>query len=235
MTMRATPPRTSCVVKQTMAPRPSPVLRERIRSAVRARAAPTRGATRALATKLHASYGVALVVTVVAASVRASSTRVVGTMLRIVLSLVLTALTASGLTAPAHGTSVLGRRDEDLAVVLGAAPAVFLIAFEEYGAWAEPRAPAWWPCVAVTLALGAFFTAFALRARRRRVLHRPGLHGGALAGTAGLWASALAFPWCPSLDPLHLLVGHVAPLLALITAGALLGRSTLAVHPKDAR
>jgi hypothetical protein len=213
-----------------MAERPSPVLRERIRAAVHARAAPTRSFARARATTIHVAYALALTAALGAMLARSASLRAATITLRIVASLVFAALTATGLTAPTHGTSVLGRRDEELAVAFGAAPTVFLIAFQEYGASAEPFAPSWWPCAAATSFAFVLLYAFALRARRGLVPHRPALHGGALAGAMALWASALAFAICPSRAPEHLALGHVGPIVALVLGGALAGRSVLAVR-----
>jgi Negative regulator of sigma F len=47
------------------------------------------------------------------------------------------------------------------------------------------------------------------------------LRGAALGAAAGAWAGLAVFIFCPSGDQLHLLLGHVAPILAFTLVGAL--------------
>jgi hypothetical protein len=63
----------------------------------------------------------------------------------------------------------------------------------------------------------ACFTA----ALRRAVPVASTLRSAALGAAAGSWAGFAVFAFCPSGDRLHLLVGHVLPVIVLIVVGAL--------------
>ena len=59
-------------------------------------------------------------------------------------------------------------------------------------------------------------------ALRRAAPVATGLRGTAIGVAAGMWAGVAVFAFCPSGDAEHLLIGHVAPLLALLGIGAVL-------------
>lgn len=82
-------------------------------------------------------------------------------------------------------------------------------------------------CFALTAltAPGPFLALLFLR-RQPDPVH-PGLSTGALAAAAGAWSAVMVELWCPLADPGHVLLGHVAPLVLLVLAGAAVGRRLL--------
>jgi hypothetical protein len=78
-------------------------------------------------------------------------------------------------------------------------------------------------CFELTLALAPWpFVALAVTAPRMHP-ERPWVLGAALGAAAGAWAALVVELWCPLADPRHVAIGHVAPLVALVGLGALLG------------
>jgi hypothetical protein len=55
--------------------------------------------------------------------------------------------------------------------------------------------------------------------------------GAALGGAAGAWGGTFLDAHCPSLDLVHLAVGHVLPIAILALLGALFGRSLVRARP----
>jgi hypothetical protein len=92
-----------------------------------------------------------------------------------------------------------------------------------HAAYADPFTRFGLRCFALTVALAPWpFVALAAAAPRM-LPDRPWTLGGALGAAAGAWAAVVVELWCPLADPRHVAIGHVAPLLALVLAGALLG------------
>jgi hypothetical protein len=84
-------------------------------------------------------------------------------------------------------------------------------------------------CFALTAltAPGPFLALLFLR-RQPDPVH-PGLSMGALAAAAGAWSAVMVELWCPLADPRHVVLGHVAPLVLLVLAGAAAGRRLLEI------
>lgn len=59
--------------------------------------------------------------------------------------------------------------------------------------------------------------------RRHTEPRHPQLTAAALGATAGAVAALLVDLWCPVGHPLHLLLGHLLPMISLATIGALIG------------
>ncbi len=93
----------------------------------------------------------------------------------------------------------------------------------------------WWPerpglrCLAVSLLLGAPVLAALLAMQRRSAPRDAGLSAAGLGALAGLFAALLVDLWCPVGHPVHVLLGHVLPMLAWTAFGAAAGRRVIAI------
>ena len=81
-----------------------------------------------------------------------------------------------------------------------------------------------WGMRCALLAAGVGLTAMLSlgAALRRAVLVISGMRGAVIGAAAGAWAGLAVFVFCPSGDRLHLLVGHVLPVIALTVTGLVL-------------
>jgi len=77
-------------------------------------------------------------------------------------------------------------------------------------------------CVLIASIVGVGVMACFAAALRRAAPVATCLRGTAIGVAAGMWAGLAVFAFCPSGDAEHLLIGHVAPLLALLGIGAVL-------------
>jgi hypothetical protein len=85
-------------------------------------------------------------------------------------------------------------------------------------------------CFVLTLALAAAPLFVLVRGRVEGDPVRPAWTGAALGAAAGAWGAALIDLHCDRIDLVHVLLGHVAPVLVLTAVGALWARSALAVR-----
>lgn len=83
-------------------------------------------------------------------------------------------------------------------------------------------------CFLTLSALGGAISAALVAAFRHGVPVRPALRGAAFAVVGAAWAGLALHLRCPSGDRLHLLVGHVLPMIVLAVFGAWVGRRALA-------
>jgi hypothetical protein len=104
---------------------------------------------------------------------------------------------------------------EPSALVLGAVPHPYMV---------DVR------CFAITLAMGIAPLVAFLATRREGDPLSPSATGAALGAAAGAWGSTLIDLHCEMVDPLHVTVGHLFPVLVLAAAGAVLGQLTLAIR-----
>jgi len=77
-------------------------------------------------------------------------------------------------------------------------------------------------CLVVSLSCGAPLLMAAVLVAGRMLPLRPAMTGAALGTGVGLMAAVLVDLWCPVAYLPHLLLGHVAPLVVLALAGAVL-------------
>lgn len=84
-------------------------------------------------------------------------------------------------------------------------------------------------CLRLSLLIGIWPLAALAFARRGSNPVNPGATGAALGAAAGAWAGVLAGTWCPSLDPGHVVVGHVVPIAALSLMGLFFGWQVIGV------
>jgi hypothetical protein len=74
-------------------------------------------------------------------------------------------------------------------------------------------------CLVISVIVGLLvLTTFTL-ALRRSIPTASGLRGAAIGTAAGAWAGLSVFIFCPSGDLLHILVGHILPIVALTLVG----------------
>jgi hypothetical protein len=96
-----------------------------------------------------------------------------------------------------------------------------------------PDALRWWDskpgfrCMRLSAGVGSAVLLASLFARRRVDPVDARAMGTALGAGSGAFAWMVVDLWCPVENPLHLLIGHVIPVLFLMALGAWLGGRTL--------
>jgi hypothetical protein len=86
-------------------------------------------------------------------------------------------------------------------------------------------------CLSMAMAMGAVPLALLAMTRRGEEPRHPGLLGAAIGVAVGACGWMLIDLWCPVAGPVHLLLGHLLPVVLLGLLGAAVGRVLLAVHP----
>lgn len=127
--------------------------------------------------------------------------------------------------------STLGR--PPIVLVLGAfaipvALVIWMHLFE--GTYTEPYVREGWRCLVYTLAMSALPLASFLALRRGIEPRGPWALGAAIGACCGASTGVLVDLWCPLTNARHVLVGHVLPIVILVTVGTLIGRRVLGVH-----
>jgi hypothetical protein len=132
--------------------------------------------------------------------------------------------------AVGRGGSMLGRpRALLVALALAVVPSLVAWALMTQAIWSDLQGPTehfadHCACFAVTLAFAvAGFAGLALVRRGTDPVH-PRALGAALGACSGAWASVLIDVHCPLTSTVHILGGHVLPIVALTAIGALVGR-----------
>jgi hypothetical protein len=85
-------------------------------------------------------------------------------------------------------------------------------------------------CLSMAMAMGAVPLALLTMTRRAGEPRHPGLMGAAMGIAVGACGWVLIDLWCPVAGPLHLLRGHLLPVVLLGLLGAAVGRVVLRVH-----
>jgi hypothetical protein len=135
--------------------------------------------------------------------------------------------------AMGRGRSRVERTTWTLAATIVAAPPALLAWKVGITSLFDPAMMAAWPeragfrCLGLSIAMAFPLLLALLIFRRRSDPVHPGLVGGALGVTAGVFAGTLVDLWCPVAFVPHLLLGHILPLVAVASAGVLAGRSLL--------
>jgi hypothetical protein len=158
----------------------------------------------------------------------------------VVLNVVGWALLAAAATwsAVGRGGSMLGRPPSWLLATAVATPiALLAVVCAGYAPWPAAAAVEGTPLgdficfdAVFILAIGPL-VAFLVARRRSDPLH-PALTGGALGAAAGSWGSFALAIHCPVTSLRHIVVAHVAPVLLVAAAGALVGAKLLALREK---
>jgi hypothetical protein len=105
-----------------------------------------------------------------------------------------------------------------------------------HGAYVEPYAAVGYRCLGYTLLVSCLPLAAFLGLRRAVEPRHPAILGAGAGAACAAWAGVLIDLWCPLTNTAHVVVGHLAPLLAATLVGAILGPATLGVRlPRDRR
>jgi hypothetical protein len=209
-------------------------LKSRVLAAAASEASPTRRQRATGSTILAASaLAVPLLLFVLAGGPRVGprplelvATTAIGTALIAVSALFL---------AAGRGPSMLGRSRRRLLGTAVIVPVAFLL-WKAASSSGVPHMMDAWPdrsglrCFALTALFAAWPVAALVWERRGSDPIHPRALGLALAVAAGAGAAALVDLWCPVGHVPHVLAGHVAPILLLGGAGALVGARALGVR-----
>ena len=74
-------------------------------------------------------------------------------------------------------------------------------------------------CLVISAIVGLLVLTTFTVALRRSIPTANGLRGAAIGAAAGAWAGLSVFIFCPSGDLLHILVGHILPIVAFVLLG----------------
>jgi hypothetical protein len=211
---------------------PAPDLKRRVLAAVRAEPAPTHRAVRQRAwLVLGTGAAIAFAIFVHFGGVRPyerPAWLVVWTCLGWSA-----AASAAAWIGMARGRSMLGRTTTALITMMVAIPATVFAWKIGVTLLFAPHMMEPWPsrpglrCLGLSIAMAfPLLLAFVMLRRRSDPVH-PGLAGGALGITAGVFAGTLVDLWCPIAYVPHVLVGHILPLVVVAAFGAWAGRHLL--------
>jgi uncharacterized membrane protein YozB (DUF420 family) len=127
--------------------------------------------------------------------------------------------------------STMARRPLLIAVAAVAVPFVLFLWMQVFhGSYVQPFHAAGYRCLRYTLLMSALPLAAFLVLRRAIEPRYPSALGAGAGAACASWAGALVDLWCPLTDPMHVLVGHVAPLVLATLVGAALGHFMLGVR-----
>ncbi|AUX43956.1 uncharacterized protein SOCE26_054130 [Sorangium cellulosum] len=140
--------------------------------------------------------------------------------------LVLTLLTT--LIALRRGRHGLGSRERQLAVAAGLVVPVYAFSTLAWPLRSDHPAvlsdtatlhPLGLPCFAIAAIVGLVVLASVTSALRWSVPVASGARGAALGACAGAWSGLSVFIHCPAFETTHLVIGHVAPIVAFTLLG----------------
>jgi hypothetical protein len=129
-----------------------------------------------------------------------------------------------------RGGSMVGRRRSWLLGLAASTPAI-LFAWMLLWNWQYPETliaiegRIGLRCLAFTMAIAAWPLIALAYFRRERDPSNPGAAGAARGVAMGALAGVVVDMWCPIANPMHVLLGHVGPMLLLMGIGALAGYS----------
>ncbi|CAN5240899.1 hypothetical protein BH09MYX1_BH09MYX1_31070 [soil metagenome] len=212
---------------------PAADFRARVRAQIAANPAPTRSAGTRRSIILHT--GAALVMLAffeLAGGLSHSSGRPLALTLAVAGSASLVAALTTWIARPKMG-SMLGRsRLTYLAIAIGTPALLFGAMVVWSGMYEEPCARIGFRCVMLTVGMGLALGSAMFAVRRGRVVHHVRANGAAIGAIAGAWASVLVDLWCPLTNAPHALVGHVVPIVALASIGALVAKRVLPLRTR---
>ncbi len=135
-----------------------------------------------------------------------------------------------------RGGSTLARSPVLVGLAAVATPFILFAWMHAFnGAYAEPYDAVGYRCLRYTLFISVLPLATFLGLRRAVEPRHPAVLGAGAGAACAAWAGALIDLWCPLTNTMHVLVGHVAPLVAATIVGAAVGRFTLGVRPVRSR
>jgi hypothetical protein len=214
---------------------PPDALRARIRAHVGATAAPRAGARRRIAIAVSLAAGMAGAVVVLASQLDyhrfASGLEVAVSSAPYLLTvlLLLVALTfVATLIALWRGRSGLGSGAIALFLATGLVAPIYAalvlvtpVHMQADEAVSSDVAISRWGlrCLVISAVVGLMVLTAFTAALRRSIPTASRLRGAAIGAAAGAWAGLSVFIFCPSGDLLHILVGHILPIVALTLVG----------------
>jgi hypothetical protein len=154
------------------------------------------------------------------------------------VSVWLLAAIASLWAAVGKGRAPMGRPAPWLLAVAAGTPAVVFVVMLALAA-AFPFADAaqlqrpGLSCFLLTVGAAGLPVYGLIALRRGSDAVHPGVHGAALGAAFGVCAGVMVCLWCPDVDPRHIAVGHIAPVVLLACLGGALGERVLAPSPRE--
>lgn len=148
-----------------------------------------------------------------------------------------------GLASAALSVFVVGRSRSSMArrpiLLLIAALVTPLLVFGWmhlfYSLYPDPPFRIGYRCLGYSLLFSALPLASFLALRRAIEPRHPSMLGAAAGAACAAWAGALIDLWCPLTNPLHVLVGHVLPIVIAMIVGAIAGRFMLGIRRNQPR
>lgn len=137
----------------------------------------------------------------------------------IVAGSVVLALSATWLVLPSRRSMLFA--GPGLLVAVPLLVGVWLVLW--HATYLDPFTRAGWRCFTLTTLTAPWPFAVLAHASRFIEPRHPAVAGAALGSVAGAWAAVMVELWCPLTVHPHVLVGHVAPIVALSLAGAAFG------------
>lgn len=141
----------------------------------------------------------------------------------VVAGTALLAIAATALALPPARSMLPRARGQLLAVMAGVPLLIGLWVGLWHTAYADPYTARGFRCFALTALTAPWPFAALLALRRRFDPVQPLLSGGALGAAAGAWSAMMVELWCPLSSAGHVALGHVAPLVLVVLAGAVAG------------
>jgi hypothetical protein len=137
--------------------------------------------------------------------------------------------------AVGRGRAMLGRPRRWLLVVTVAAPLVLLgwkIAWSALFGNLDESPRLGYRCLLMSVAMGAIPLLLLALTRRGEDPRHPGLLGAAIGVAVGACGWVLVDLWCPVGGPIHLLRGHLLPIIILGVLGVVVGRLLIKVQDR---
>ena len=199
-------------------------LKDRILAETARREAPTRAQANKRALIAYATATTAMAVAFFAAGgIEHSRSRPIGITLFMAGGACVIAFVATAATL-GRGSTMLGRSMRTLALVAALVPVatfVWLVAWHTQST--DPFKRIGYRCLGLTLVMGIAPLIVTAMMRSGTAIRAPKASGAAIGAVSGAWAGIGVDLWCPLSDPMHVAIGHVAPMLALILVGAIVG------------
>ena len=136
----------------------------------------------------------------------------------------LLAIAATALALPRARSMLPRSRGELIAAIAGAPILIGAWIAIWHPAYADPLVRTGFRCFVLTALTAPWPFVALVRLRPRPDPVHPELTGAGLGAIAGAWSAVMVELWCPIASPDHVALGHVAPLVLLVAAGALAGR-----------
>lgn len=207
---------------------PTTSLRDRVLSATAASPSTTRREGRRAGAVLTAA-SVALGVTIFEGigGLGHSSGRPLGVTITLASGWALVSAVLTWLVVGRDGLTMARRPFVILVAALVMPVAVFAWMHTFNGTYVEPFPRIGYRCLGYTLLISALPLASFLVLKRAVEPRYPAALGAGAGAACAAWSGALIDLWCPLTNSLHVLVGHVAPLVAATAVGAILGHFML--------